>query len=88
MSIVVATRFSQDVIDDLDEVARERKRTRAEIIREAVHMYLAEWADYAIALDRLNDPSDPILSEEEFWSEVDEEAGRRQSADGAERDGR
>jgi predicted DNA-binding protein len=76
MSNVVATRFPQKVIDDLDEVARERKRTRAEIIREAVEVYLAEWADYAIALDRLNDPNDPILSEEEFWARVEEESRR------------
>jgi len=68
MSNVVATRFPQEVIDELDEVARERKRTRAEIIREAVQVYLAEWADYAIALDRLNDPNDAIISEEEAWA--------------------
>jgi hypothetical protein len=42
-------------------VARERTRTRAEVIREAVEIYLKERADYAIALERLRDPHDPIL---------------------------
>jgi RHH-type rel operon transcriptional repressor/antitoxin RelB len=74
MNNVVATRFPENIIAKLDEVARERKRTRAEIIREAVEIYLAEWADYAIALERLRDPHDPILPAEEFWAEVEEGA--------------
>jgi RHH-type transcriptional regulator, rel operon repressor / antitoxin RelB len=87
MSNVVATRFPPEVIAELDEVARERKRTRAEIIREAVQIYLSEWADYAIALERLNDPNDPILGEEEFWTKADKdwEAGQ---ASGSVTDGR
>ena len=74
MNSVVATRFPESIIAELDEVARERKRTRAEIIREAVALYLREWADYAIALERLSDPHDPILPAEEFWAEVEEGA--------------
>ncbi len=77
MNNVVATRFPESIITELDEVARERKRTRAEIIREAVEIYLSQWADYAIALDRLHDPNDPVLTSEEFWAEVGEdEVGR------------
>ena len=72
MNNVVATRFPENIITELDAVARERKRTRAEIIREAVDIYLKEWADYAIALDRLRDPNDPVLSNEEFWDEVEQ----------------
>jgi RHH-type rel operon transcriptional repressor/antitoxin RelB len=82
MNNVVATRFPENVIAELDEVARERKRTRAEIIREAVDIYLKEWADYAIALERLRDSHDPILPAEEFWAEVEEGAAGRD--DGAE----
>ena len=84
MNNVVATRFPESIIAELDEVARERKRTRAEIIREAVEIYLTEWADYAIALERLRDPRDPILSAEEFWAEVEQgAAGKGDSADPA-----
>ena len=74
MSNVVATRFPENIIAELDQVARERKRTRAEIIREAVDIYLRDWADYAIALERLRDPHDPILPAAEFWAEVEEGA--------------
>ena len=73
MNNVVATRFPENIIAELDEVARARKRTRAEIIREAVEVYLKEWADYAIALDRLHDPNDPILPSKEFWDEVEQD---------------
>ena len=84
MNNVVATRFPESIIAELDEVARARKRTRAEIIREAVDIYLRDWADYAIALERLHDPHDPILPAAEFWAEVEEgAAGRDDSAEPA-----
>lgn len=84
MNNVVATRFPENIIAELDEVARERKRTRAEIIREAVEIYLTEWADYTIALERLRDLHDPILPVEEFWAEVERgAAGQDDSAEPA-----
>jgi len=70
MSNVVATRFSDEVLAELDDVARELRRTRAELIRRAVEIYLAEYADHQIALDRLNDPTDPMLSTEQMRDEL------------------
>lgn len=70
MSNVVATRFSDDVLAELDDVARELRRTRAELIRRAVEIYLAEYADHQIALDRLKDPTDPVLTTAETWNEL------------------
>ena len=73
MSDVVATRFPRETIDELDAVARERRRTRAEIVREAVDVYLTRWADYAIALDRLHDPTDEVVEAPAFWDEIEDE---------------
>ena len=73
MSDVVATRFPRKTVEELDAVARERKRTRAEIVREAVEVYLVQWADYAIALDRLHDPTDEVVEADAFWREVEGE---------------
>ena len=70
MSNVVATRFSDEVLAELDDVARELRRTRAELIRRAVEIYLAEYADHQIALERLNDPTDPIVSSEDLWHDL------------------
>ena len=70
MSNVVATRFSDDVLAELDEIARELHRTRAEVVRRAVAIYLAEFADYQIALHRLHDADDPIVTSQEMWSDL------------------
>jgi predicted DNA-binding protein len=70
MTNVVATRFSDEVLAALDDVARELRRTRAELIRRAVEIYLAEYADHQIALDRLNDPADTIVSTDEMWRDL------------------
>ncbi|MFA4966495.1 MAG: ribbon-helix-helix protein, CopG family [Thermoleophilia bacterium] len=70
MSNVVATRFSDEVLGEIDDVARELRRTRAEVIRRAVEVYLVEFADQQIALDRLTDPIDPVLTTEQTWDEL------------------
>jgi RHH-type transcriptional regulator, rel operon repressor / antitoxin RelB len=70
MSNVVATRFSDEVLAEIDKVARELRRTRAEVVRRAVEIYLAEYADHQIALQRLNDPDDALLSTQEMWNEL------------------
>ena len=70
MSTVVATRFSDEVLAELDEVARELRRTRAEVVRRAVEIYLAEYADHQIALQRLSDPDDPLLTTQEMWNDL------------------
>jgi len=67
MSTVVATRFSDDLLAALDEVARELHRSRAEVVRRAVEVFVNEHADYQIALERLNDPTDVPISTEDMW---------------------
>lgn len=67
---VVTTRLTPEVVQALDQIAEARHRSRAEVVREAVDLYLEEWADYSIALDRLRDPADPIISLAELRAEV------------------
>ncbi len=67
MSTVVATRFSDELLAALDEVARELHRSRAEVVRRAVEVFVNEHADYQIALERLNDPADVPISTDEMW---------------------
>jgi len=67
MSTVVATRFSDELLAALDEVARELHRSRAEVVRRAVEVFVNEHADYQIALERLNDPTDVPVTTEEMW---------------------
>lgn len=67
---VVTTRLTPEVVQALDQIAEVRRRSRAEVVREAVDLYLEEWADYSIALDRLRDPADPIISLAELRAEL------------------
>ncbi len=70
MSTVVATRFSSEVLAALDDVARELHRSRAEVVRRAVEIFLSEYADHQIALERLNDPADSSLTTQQMWREL------------------
>jgi predicted DNA-binding protein len=67
---VVTTRLTPEVVQALDQIAELRRRSRAGVVREAVDLYLEEWADYSIALDRLHDPADPVISLAELRAEL------------------
>ncbi len=50
----------------LDAAAAQLKRSRADVVRLALERYLEDFDDLSVALDRLRDPSDPVLD----WDEV------------------
>ena len=62
----ITARLPDDLVESLDEAARELRKSRAEVVRAAVELYLAEYEDLAVAVSRLRDPSDPVLD----WEEV------------------
>lgn len=70
MHKVLSMRLPEEVAAGLDEVANECRRKRTEVAREAIEYYLEHWADYQIALDRLKDASDEVLSEKDFLDEL------------------
>ena len=62
----ITARLPDAVVDALDEAANRLKRSRAEIIRQAIERYLEEFDDLSVAVDRLRDPNDPVLD----WDQV------------------
>jgi transposase len=62
----VSARLPDELVRSVDRAARRLKRTRAEIIRHALEYYLEDQEDLALALERLQDPADPVLD----WDEV------------------
>jgi transposase len=62
----ITARLPDAVVEALDAAAKALHRSRAEIVRQAVERYLEDFDDLAIALERLRDPSDPVLD----WDEV------------------
>jgi len=57
----ITARIPDELSHALDKAARELNRNRAEVIRQALDYYLDDYEDLARALERLQDPADPVL---------------------------
>jgi RHH-type rel operon transcriptional repressor/antitoxin RelB len=73
MSTSVSIRLPDHIAKTLEELARATDRPKTYFIEKALESYLAEYADYQVALDRLRDKDDPIISAAELRKRV----GRR-----------
>ena len=62
----ITARLPDAVVEALDEAASRLKRSRAEIVRQAIERYLEDFDDLSVAVERLRDPNDPVLD----WVEV------------------
>ena len=62
----ITARLPTPVLELLDDAARQLKRSRAEIVRQAIEYYLEDFDDLTVAVERLRDPGDPVLD----WDEV------------------
>lgn len=70
MTRTISARLPLDMISSIEEIAAERKRKRGDVVRDALEIYLDTWADYQIAMERLKDAQDEILSDKEFLDEL------------------
>ena len=50
----------------MDEAAKRLRRSRAQIVRQAIEYYLDDLEDLKLGLEQLQDPADPILD----WEQV------------------
>lgn len=66
MPTSVSLRIPEEIAAALDELAAATERSRTFIIRKALEAYLADYADYQIAIDRLRDKDDEIVSAAEL----------------------
>ena len=62
----ITARVPDEVAEALDTAAAALNRSRAEVIRQALESYLEDFDDLTVALERLRDPTDPVLD----WDEV------------------
>lgn len=69
-SVQVTARMPEELVGEIDRAAEKLKRTRAELIRQAVEYYLEDLEDLTLGLERLQDPSDPVLDWEEVRREL------------------
>ena len=62
----ITARVPHELVEALDAAAEGLKRSRADIIRQALERYLEDYDDLEVALERLRDPADPVLD----WDRV------------------
>lgn len=70
MSSPISVRVSDKLLHELEDIAAETERSRAFHIQKALEVYVEDYADLQIALDRLHDQADPVLSGKELRKSV------------------
>jgi len=71
MSKAISVRLPDDLASKLSEIAKETERSKSFHIQKALEVYLSELADLQVALDRLHDAYDPIVTLDEMRKELE-----------------
>ena len=66
MNTAISVRLPKTLAAQLDSIARETERSRSYIIQKALESYIEDYADLQVALDRLHDKTDPVISGKEL----------------------
>jgi RHH-type rel operon transcriptional repressor/antitoxin RelB len=70
MSIALSVRLPDKLAEELNKAATASERPKSFLVQKALENYLHNQADFQIALDRLRDASDPVISLDEMRKEV------------------
>ncbi len=62
----ITARLPDSVVESLDRAAHTLHRSRADIVRQAIEIYLDDFNDISLSIDRLRDPADEIVD----WQEA------------------
>ncbi len=65
-----SVRLPENIAKKLDGLAKTLDRSKTYLIRKAVEEYLEEYEDYLVALRRLNDKDDRIISSKELRRKI------------------
>jgi len=71
MSKAITVRLPDDLASKLSEIAKETERSKSFHVQKALEVYLVELADLQVALDRLHDASDPVVTLDEIRKELE-----------------
>jgi RHH-type rel operon transcriptional repressor/antitoxin RelB len=66
MSVAISIRLPDELADHLKGIAKETDRPRSYIIQKAIEVYLEDYSDLQVALDRLRDKSDTVITSKEL----------------------
>ena len=62
MSAALSIRLPEPLAKELNQIAEETERSRSFHIQKALENYIEDFADVQIAIDRLRDTRDPVVS--------------------------
>ena len=71
MSKAISVRLPDDLALKLSEIAKETERSKSFHVQKALEVYLGDLADLQVALDRLHDISDPIVTSDEMRKKLE-----------------
>ena len=66
MPVSISVRLPDQIAKALEQLADSTERSKTYLIHKALESYLAEYADYQVALDRLRNMDDPVISSAEL----------------------
>jgi RHH-type rel operon transcriptional repressor/antitoxin RelB len=66
MSVAISIRLPDELAENLKGIAKETDRPRSYIIQKAIEVYLEEYSDLQVALDRLRDKTDVVITSKEL----------------------
>jgi RHH-type rel operon transcriptional repressor/antitoxin RelB len=71
MSKAISIRIPEDLALKLSDIAEETERPKSFHVQKALETYLAEMADLQVALDRLHDTSDRVVTTDDMRKELE-----------------
>jgi predicted DNA-binding protein len=66
----ITARLPDEMVREIDHAAQVLHRSRAEVIRKAIEIYLEDFEDLNTAIDRLRDPADRSIDWEQARREL------------------
>jgi RHH-type rel operon transcriptional repressor/antitoxin RelB len=66
MTTLISLRLPENILKPLDKLSKNSERPRTYLIKKALENYLEEYQDYQIAMERLHDREDEIISPSEL----------------------
>ena len=66
MSVAISIRLPDELAEHLKGIAKETDRPRSYIIQKAIEVYLDDYSDLQVALDRLRDKTDAVITGKEL----------------------
>lgn len=70
MSSTLSVRLPNNIAEELNKIAKATERPKSYFVLKALESYLAEQADLQIAIDRMRDTTDPVISMSDLRKEL------------------